>query len=54
MAIEMTSPLTKRNIDPGTRVTGDLCVYPDAKKVAISPLGKVVRFKATDDWNGEV
>ena len=38
----------------GTRETGDVCVYPDSKKIAIRPLRKVGRFQATDYWDGEV
>jgi len=38
----------------GTRETGDVCVYPDSKKIAISPLHEVGRFQKTDYWSGEV
>lgn len=38
----------------GTRESGDVCVYPDSRKVAIAPLKKVGRFTKTDYWDGEV
>ena len=38
----------------GTRETGDVCVYPDSKKIAISPLHEVGRFQKTDYSSGEV
>ncbi len=38
----------------GTRESGDVCVYPDSKKVMIRPLRKVGRLEAADYWDGEI
>ena len=43
-----------RYIVIGTRETGDVCVYPDSKKISIRPLHKVGRFQEADYWDGEV
>jgi uncharacterized cupin superfamily protein len=38
----------------GTRESGDVSYYPDSRKVAVSPLRRVGRFKPTDYWEGEL
>lgn len=38
----------------GTREKNEVCVYPDSGKIAIGPVGKVGRFRATDYWDGEL
>src|SRR5436309_3785532 len=52
-ALKNTGKGPLRYLVIGTRETGDVCVYPDSKKVAIGPLHKVGRFKTTDYWDGE-
>jgi uncharacterized cupin superfamily protein len=53
-AMKNIGPGPLRFLVIGTRETGDVCVYPDSKKVAVGPLGKVGRLTKTDYWDGEV
>jgi uncharacterized cupin superfamily protein len=53
-ALRNTGRKPLRYLVIGTRESGDICVYPDSKKIAISPLKSVGRFQKTDYWEGEV
>lgn len=53
-ALKNTGRKPLRYIVIGTRDPGDVCVYPDSKKVSVRALGKVGRIRRTDYWDGEV
>lgn len=53
-ALQNTGKRILKYVVIGTRENGDVCVYPDSGKIAVGPLKKVGRFKATDYWDGEV
>ena len=53
-ALLNTGKRTLKYMVIGTRETGDVCVYPDSGKIAVSALKKVGRFTKTDYWDGEV
>jgi uncharacterized cupin superfamily protein len=52
-ALLNTGRATLRYLVIGTREKGDVCVYPDSGKIAVSALKRVGRLKTADYWDGE-
>ena len=53
-ALRNTGRGTLRYIVIGTRESGDVCVYPDSKKINVRALRATGRLARTDYWDGEV